>query len=424
MDIQAIYEKRKDNPVYNTSYPLSPADWARYRSDTPLSFADEKNLSFYIHIPFCKHLCSFCEYTRMKCPGTEMQLKYVSTIGNDIQAFIRSHPDITLLGFDIGGGTPTALSEAAFLQLMTIFKHTVSVLQLHNDFEPSIEATFDTISATKARQAREAGIKRISLGVQSADQDVLRKNHRHNANTKKMKDVICMLHSEGIEKVNLDMMYGLRGQTVETLNTDLQLIGELQPEQVTVYELRTNMIHENCHMNKNELYQAYSLIYNGLTSMGYRSRWGSNTFSLNEDDYGVSSYLRYRMLHGAAYKGFGIAAQSMCREGVAYNVGKSHSNIKELLDRESFSEEFTYRLPPGELASKYIAIGAYNGSFSIERICGIMGQGAPKHYEEQVNFCLNNGLMKREESDNRRLVITHKGFKNYGAVFSLFYCPQ
>ena len=117
----------------------------------------------------------------------------------------------------------------------------------------------------------------------------------------------------------------------------------------------------------------YKQYYDGLVRMGYYARFGQNTFSLDPNDCGVSSYLRSRMLMGVPYKGFWVSAQSMNKQGVAYNMGKSNASISKIVKRDSFPEEYTYFLPGEELASKYIAISAYNCSFSINRISEMVG---------------------------------------------------
>jgi oxygen-independent coproporphyrinogen III oxidase len=421
MNIQELFEERKDNPLWNTSYPLSPKDWVQYRVSSPLSFAEDKELSLYIHIPFCKRLCSFCEYTRMVCPNEEDQRKYIQTIDHDVSKFVSNHPNVVLRGFDIGGGTPTALTDKNLTLLLQTFREATDWLDVSSDFEPSIEATFDTITEQKAASIAQAGIRRVSLGIQSTDADVLKKNHRTNIDVESMKSTIEMLHKNGIQKVNLDMMYGLNGQSSETLQKDLQIINYLVPEQVTLYELRTNMIYECVHMTKEELFDAYTFLYNGLTTNGYHARFGQNTFSKDRTDMGVSSYLRSRMLEGVAYKGFGISAQSMSSQGVSYNVGKSSSNIHSLIEEEEFPEEYTYTLPPHELAAKYIAIGAYSGSFDLRRLTQILGRDARDYYKSQLDFCLSEGFIEISED---RAHITPKGFEYYGAVFSLFYLPN
>ncbi len=418
MNIQELFEERKNNPLWNTSYPLSPKDWAKYRVSEPLSFTADKELSFYIHVPFCKRLCSFCEYTRMVCPSEDIQSKYVHTINKEVCNFISNHPDIILRGFDIGGGTPTALSDRNLTLLLQTFREATDRLDVSSDFEPSIEATFDTITERKAVFIAQAGIHRVSLGIQTTDADVLKKNHRTNMSVESMKHTIEMLHENGIQKVNLDMMYGLNGQSAETLQKDLQTISYLAPEQVTLYELRTNMIYESVHMTKEELYDAYTFLYNGLKAMGYYARFGQNTFSKDRKDMGVSSYLRSRMLDGISYKGFGISAQSMSSLGISYNVGKSSSAMHKLIEDNDYSEEFTYVLPPHELAAKYIAIGAYSGSFSLTRLTQILNTDAKGYYKKQLDFCITGKYLEIQED---RVYVTPKGFKYYGAVFSLFH---
>lgn len=146
-----------------------------------------------------------------------------------------------------------------------------------------------------------------------------------------MDDAIKMARSMGIEKVNLDFMYGLKHQSPNTIKTDLEVIHRLCPDQVTLYELRTNMISEESHTTAAQRYEYYKLLYYGLMDMGYCSHFGQNTFSMDSDDIGVSSYIRHRMMDCKPYKGFGISAQSMNSEGVAYNVGKNgHRGIVEL----------------------------------------------------------------------------------------------
>ena len=181
------------------------------------------------------------------------------------------------------------------------------------------------------------------------------------------------------------------------------------------------MTHECTHMSKEELHDAYTLLYNGLTAIGFHAHFGQNTFSKNSCDMGVSSYLRSRMLEGVAYKGFGISAQSMSSQGVSYNTGKSSSAIRSLIANDSFPEEYTYVLPPQELAAKYIAIGAYSGSFSLHRLTEILGQDAVDYYKEQLDFCLTEGYLEILEG---RVYVTPKGFRYYGALFSLFHSPE
>lgn len=418
MDIYDIFKTRQKNPLYNTSYPLCPSDWKAYRMDRSLAF-DLGDVSFYVHIPFCQQLCSFCEYTRIRIPVEQLQRLYVDRLETDMRSFANTlREGYRLQGFDVGGGTPTALTDDVFAQLMNLCKSIMNRIDKCADFEPSIEGTFQTISKEKLKMMVEGGFHRLSLGVQSSNSDVLSNSNRQISNIQEMKNVLLEAHDSGIRKVNLDFMYGLHHQTLQSINDDLQVVSILRPEQVTLYELRTNMIKKPGNTTHEERYAMYSQYYEGLTSMGYRAPFGQNTFTIFPDDMGASSYLRHRMVDCTPYKGFGLSAQSMSSEGVSYNIGKNSLGLAKLLDSPSYKEEYTYLLPPRERASKYIAIAAYSGAFALPTLDRILNDDSRQVFAPQFDFCLNEGLLIHDKDKMR---ITRKGFKYYGAVFSLFY---
>lgn len=416
--IEKIFNERIKDFKLNTSYPLHPADWTRYKVPRELPFEDGKQLSFYIHIPFCESICSFCEYTRMKCPDRNRQNQYIQTLENDIQKFIEQHPHLILRGFDIGGGTPTVLHDDVFARLMELYQKYVSIVPISPDFEPSIEGTFHTLSESKLKQISGAGIKRVSLGLQSTGKQVLANNSRTGIPSEKIHAILHLAKSNGIRKINLDLMYGLKGQTLKDIEADLSAISLFMPEQVTLYELRTNMLGIDNYMSQELLFDSYCLFYDGLKSLGYQGRFGQNTFSLDADDFGVSSYLRSRMLEGIPYKGFGIAAQSMSPKGISYNIGKNSMDLLKHIDQNTYKEQDCYQLPPDELAAKFIAISSYSGRFSLTQASAILEKDCSQYYKDEIDFCLNHGLMTLE---NDTLYITRDGFKVHGSVFSLFY---
>lgn len=416
MTIAELFHLRKNDPRWNTSYPLNPSDWEAYRVTGSLSFDNDNRLSFYVHIPFCKQLCSFCEYSRMLCPDENAQREYLLAIANDIGRFKQRYKDFSLLGFDIGGGTPTSLSEKNFSLLMQIYQEAISDVKIDDKYEPSIEGTFNTLTEQKLEEMTKNDFHRLSLGVQSSCSSILHQHQRGNPKETLMSLWLTKAWDMGIKKVNLDFMYGLKGQNESTISNDLELINRLGPQQVTLYELRTNMISAKKTFSREMLYSQYSQYYVGLISMGYKARFGQNTFSLDATDEGVSSYLRERMLNGSAYKGFGLSAQSMSSLGLSYNLGKTTNGSLSTLKSKSYDEEYTYVLPQNELASKYMAISAYNGSFSIKKLIdfGINQESL----NQALDFCFSQEFINM--NDNEQVFITPKGFVFYGALFSLF----
>lgn len=421
-EIERLLESRKGNPLYNTSYPLSPQDWRKYNVAGELPFDSQKPLAFYVHIPFCQHICSFCEYTRICLPDEEKQIAYVKTLISDIETFIDKYPKTTIYGFDIGGGTPTALGDRTFAILLDEYVSLVSRLETTSDFEPSVEATFDTLTDEKIAAIARSRISRISLGIQSSVKSVMLPLHRHNSDIDEMTETIKKIHAAGISKVNLDLMYGLPEQTKETIQEDLKTIQTLAPEQVTVYEFRTNQVGTYFSTNAGARYAQYCHLYKGLQSLGYIGMFGQNTFSKDNFDMGVSSYLRHRMLDGWQYKGFGISAQSMSNNGLSYNIGKNTSGILKLIDNvNSFDSGEYYKLPQAELLAKFIAISGYSGGFSIKAANEILGYDFIADYSDILQYLLSSGLMTLERD---KVKFTREGFRHYGAILSLFYPPK
>jgi len=428
-NINQIFQNRKNDSLFNTSYPLRPDDWYEYLAeDIPLPFPSIKT-AFYIHIPFCKRLCSFCEYAKIPLPNIVWQRRYIDTLKADISRFLAQSTPI-LYGFDIGGGTPTALDDEPFGALLDLYDNTRRKVKYDGEtyFEPSIEGTFGTLSDWKVERIARSGIQRMSLGIQSTSEDVLKANFRSGVPIAEICKWIDKIHAAGIPKVNLDFMYGIKGQSISTIEADLDAISEIKPEHITIYEFRPNQVAKIPPFSKSELWHFYNRLYDGLTNMGYSARYGQNTFTRCDGDFGMSSYLRNRMLNGCAYKGFGIAAQSMNYYGLSYNSGKLRFGkdvLEEATAAGTFESGYHYALSRQELFNKFAAISAYSGSIDLNAGQRLVNTAITfpfvnikNYYGSEINFVINEGLMTLE---GNKLFITRKGMEYYGAVFSLFY---
>lgn len=420
---------------YSTAYPWKPEDWAQYATPGTLKFKRGGKLSFYIHIPFCKYLCKFCEYTRCLVPDDDIQRNYLQIVHRDIRRFLLEYPNITLEGFDIGGGTPSALSPSNFAYLMQIYREVIHRVNVTDDFEPSIEMSFKTITPEKIRMVKEAGIRRISVGIQS-----FYFSRWHSSigwrypEAKEIIDKINLIRSTGSFKINLDFMYGFKNQGINEVD-DLERIAleELNPDQVTVYELRTNQLTNYENSKPCERAGFYDRWYNLLINMGYLGEYGQNTFSLNRHDYGVSSYIRHRMLDGGDYKGFGISAQSMSDGNVEYNAGKNTQDVLSLIPAGKFPSDVSfdakehYELPIKEKFAKFVCVSAYSGGFNWRIAKERFYPDFFERFGSVIDF-LSSRTGIFSESDvaisNDRISVTKNGFRHYGPLFSLFYKPE
>ena len=416
--MEEYFLKAQSNFLCNTSYPLNKENWLKYKKENYDLFKNENHLNFYIHIPFCKKLCAFCEYTKYPKRDAEMEEKYVDILEKDINKFINDHAKFILYGLDIGGGTPTSLDYEPFNHLMNICKKIINDLELVEDFEPSIEGTFETIDENKLRKIYNVGFRRISLGIQTMNLDILKKNNRENLGIDDILQKCKLIKKVGIEKINIDFMYGLEGQTLKDLDDAISLVKSMNVEQITLYEMRYNLISKKKKIDRQYLYNQYKYIYNKLIKLGYYAHFGQNTFSKSKIDLGLSSYLRYRMIDNISYKGFGISAQSRSRTGISYNIGKSKKTLEDCLQFYSFIEEDIYILPKEELLAKFIAISMYYGKFKISIMKSIIDEEPLDYYKDEFEFLIKNNYV---EIKNDEVILTKKGFKYYSAVGALFY---
>ena len=119
------------------------------------------------------------------------------------------------------------------------------------------------------------------------------------------------------------------------------------------------------------------------------------------------------MLEATAYKGFGISAQSMCSQGVSYNVGKNAAALRALIASPTYDHGDTYLLPASEIANKYIAIAGYCNSYSLSILCRCLDDTDWSALQERIRFLLDQGYVSLH---NDILHITRAGFMHYGAI--------
>ena len=189
--------------------------------------------SIYLHIPFCKHRCAYCDFNTYA--GQEDLIPaYVTALINEIEAVSTLKPNpINVHTIFFGGGTPSLLSAPQFDSILQALRAAFTCTA---DIEISTEANPGTISPEKLNAIREAGINRISFGVQSANTEELRMLERiHDFFT--VIEAVSTARKAGFDNLNLDLIYGLPEQTLSTWQTTLQRIVDLNPEHISAYAL-------------------------------------------------------------------------------------------------------------------------------------------------------------------------------------------
>lgn len=190
--------------------------------------------SIYLHIPFCTHRCAYCDFNTYA--GQEAVIPaYVEALIKEIDYVgrVAAEPRIETNTIFFGGGTPSLLSGPHFDSIMSALS---SAFGLSPNAEVTIEANPGTISPDKLEAIRNAGINRISFGVQSSISEELRMLERsHDFFT--VIDAVSSARKAGFNNLNLDLIYALPGQTLQSWQTTVKRVLDLQPEHISAYAL-------------------------------------------------------------------------------------------------------------------------------------------------------------------------------------------
>lgn len=198
----------------------------------PRSVEMEIPMEIYVHIPFCLRKCRYCDFLSFPCGGKE-RARYLSALGQEIACCGRGHTEGAVTSIYFGGGTPSLLSDEQMGYLMGCIKRQFS---LAPDAEITMEANPGTLSASCLAGYRRAGINRLSIGCQSIHNEelfVLGRIHRYED----FRESYRMAREAGFANINVDLMYGLPGQTADSWRRSLETVCALGPEHISAYSL-------------------------------------------------------------------------------------------------------------------------------------------------------------------------------------------
>jgi oxygen-independent coproporphyrinogen III oxidase len=206
----------------------SAAEPRAYAGETPATTEAIRHI--YVHIPFCARICPFCAFYKDLLDRSQTS-RFCKALLRELVG--RDHRARRLLPSTIyfGGGTPTALNVAQLDLLLRGFRETLDLSQL---VEWTIEANPGSVSARKAAVLKKYGVNRISLGVQSWDEELLELLGREH-NAQHAKESFRILRDAGFTNINVDLMFGLPGQTVDQWRATLEKTIALQPEHISTY---------------------------------------------------------------------------------------------------------------------------------------------------------------------------------------------
>ncbi len=292
--------------------------------------------SVYIHIPFCKSICSYCDFCKVLYQK-DWAVAYLKCLKNEI---IERYMGDEIKTIYIGGGTPSALSLKEIEYLLNL----TNLFKKDNLEEFTFECNIEDINEELLKTLKKFNVNRLSIGIESFDEENLLLMKRY-ANFSDTKNKINLARSMGFNNINLDLIYALPSEKLSILKKDIKLLLKLNPEHISTYSL---MISDNTFLSYKRIEnipaeddaKMYDYICKTLNKNGYNHYEVSN---FAKDGYESKHNLVY--WHNNEYYGFGCGASGYI-SGVRYDNTRSLSNYLKgeykssdnLISKESMME--------------------------------------------------------------------------------------
>ena len=400
---------------------------------------NKKNLEIYVHIPFCARKCAYCDF--LSFPGNrQMQREYIEKLLEEIKyqsAYARDYQVISLF---IGGGTPSILEMGEITLIMEALKSQFDILP---DAEITLEANPGTVTYEALVSYCKAGINRISMGLQSADDKELKflgRIHTYDEFLKSYQRV----RMAGFDNVNVDLISAIPGQTMESWKNTLKKVTMLKPEHISAYSL---IVEEGTPFY--DRYGEHVELENDSMTIEERRRLMSLPDLPDEDAEREMYYFTKEFLKDQGYERYEISNYSKkgyeCRHNIGYWTGTEYlglglgsssyingcrfhntSNYQEykngVFDREEefeklFRQEFE-RLSIEEKMEEYMFLGLrLIEGVSAHGFVSNFGQNIRNVYGPVLDKLVRNGLLESKDGFYR---LTERGIDISNYVMSQF----
>ena len=195
---------------------------------------NKKPLGIYIHVPFCRSKCQYCDFYSVTTKEQNLPEQYRRAICQHIREAGAQAPGYLVDTIYFGGGTPSYFGADGMAAILTAIRKSF-------DVSPTAEITFeanpDSVSKHLLRRLRSEGFNRVSLGIQCDDDAILEKIGRPH-NYQQAVDAVKLIRKKGFRNVSVDLMYGLPGQSLEAWQETLKNVLKLKPEHISCYGLK------------------------------------------------------------------------------------------------------------------------------------------------------------------------------------------
>jgi oxygen-independent coproporphyrinogen-3 oxidase len=370
VDIDLLKRFDKPGPRY-TSYPTAPIFSSEYddkRFEVDLIRNNDENkapISLYLHIPFCDTLCYFCGCTMLVNRNRDYIQQYVTLLKREIERvarYVNKHRRVTQIAW--GGGTPSYLSPD---QIDDISQFLQAKFTFAPDAEISVEIDPRDLTLEHMKAFRRGGVNRVSMGVQDFNDRVQEAVNRLQPERITM-GAIEWTKSVGVDSINIDLIYGLPLQTLESFQATLDKVVKLGPNRIAVFNFayvpwmksHQKLIHEADLPSPEVKLQLLKKTIESLTDAGY-DYIGMDHFAKPDDELAVArrektlhrNFQGYSTRAGADLLGFGMSAISHFGDVYAQNA-KTVPQYSEAINANRFATHVGYKMTRDDIIRKYV----------------------------------------------------------------------
>ena len=373
-----------------------------------------KEIGIYVHIPFCKRKCDYCDFISYSNKDSKIQ-EYIEAVKKEIE-LQKIKSEITTIY--VGGGTPSYIESKYIKEIIEEIKNK----NVSNDAEITIEINPGTVTLEKLRDYKNSGINRLSIGLQTTQNNLLKQIGRIH-DFEQFVETYKMARKEGFKNINIDLMLGLPNQRIKDLKESLEKVVELQPEHISVYSLIVeegtpicNKIEKgDLELPEEELERnMYWYVKNTLELNGYKHYEISN-FARN----GYESKHNLNCWNQKEYIGIGLAAHSyrdITRYSNTEQMGEYIRNVKnQKLERNRIIHEIQKE---DDIKKEYMILG-------LRQIDGIKISEFKEKFGDNPIYLFRNELKKLSDEnlinvDEDNIKLTNKGIDFANLVWEEF----
>ncbi|UZT07012.1 MULTISPECIES: radical SAM family heme chaperone HemW [Clostridium] len=371
-----------------------------------------KEMSLYIHIPFCKQKCLYCDFPSYA--GKESLInEYIRALNEEI---LRKCSKYKIASIFVGGGTPSYLNE---INLESLLK-TINLLDFKDDFEFTIECNPGTLNEKKLVLMKNYNVNRISMGLQTTNDNLLKEIGRIHS-FEEFKKNYNQARKAGFENINVDLMFGLPNQHMKDWKASLEDVMSLEPDHISAYSLIIEEgtcfynLYNNDKLNipnEEEERSMYLFTKGFLEDYGYNQYEISNYAKVNKECFHNKVYWKCN-----EYLGLGVSASSFVDEKRFKNIDDIKIYIEKINNNEDVTEEIHVNNINDDMEEfMFMGLRMIEG-IDLKTFKKRFGKDVFDIYDEVIKNNIKKGLLV---VDSEKLYLSEKGIELSNYVMSDF----